>query len=145
MKISALIPTYNSAKTINKTLDSILQQTRRADEILILDDGSTDNTIEILNYYKPSVTVIQRENRGVASARNELCALATGDLIAFLDHDDIWHRQYLAAQHARFLKYPSAAGFFAARVDFYGYGNYEFTDDCVDLDKDLELIQPAEF
>src|SRR6185436_11096286 len=98
VKISVAIPTYNSSAFIKSTLDSVLHQTVPPDEILVLDDGSTDNTVSILNSYKPQVTVFQRQNRGVASARNILCDLTRGELIAFLDHDDIWHPNYLESQ-----------------------------------------------
>ena len=72
MKISVVIPTYNSARVIRLTLDSVLRQTVAPHEILVLDDGSKDETVSILNSYGSKVSVIQQPNRGVAAARNEL-------------------------------------------------------------------------
>ena len=83
MKVSVLIPTYNSASFIQITLESVLHQTIAPTEILVMDDGSTDETISILGSYKPRISVFQQRNRGVADARNELCRRARGDLIAF--------------------------------------------------------------
>ena len=98
MKISVVIPTYNSSAFIHATLNSVLCQTRQPDEILILDDISADDTISILNSYKPRFTVFRKNHQGVVSARNSLCERAQGDLVAFLDADDIWHPNYLEVQ-----------------------------------------------
>ncbi len=124
MKVSALIPTYNSAATIRGTLDSVLAQTEPADEVLVLDDGSTDDTVSILESYRPRITVIQQRNGGVAQARNVLCARATGELLAFLDHDDFWHPDYLKIQRQLFAAHPGAVAFFTGHATLYGAGNY---------------------
>src|SRR5580658_2014305 len=91
LKVSVIIPAFNSARTISATLDSVLAQVRPADEILVMNDGSTDETSEILESYKSLVQVFRQENSGLAAARNALFRRATGDLVAFLDADDIWH------------------------------------------------------
>jgi len=145
MRISVLIPTYNSAATIQSTLDSVLRQSVLPHEILVLDDGSTDNTVSILESYKLSLTVFQQENKGVANARNFLCERARGDLIAFLDHDDIWHPSYLEVQSELYSKYPRAVTFFTGHVNFYGYGNYEWSSCSVDPQPNVELITPRSF
>jgi glycosyltransferase involved in cell wall biosynthesis len=124
MKISVLIPTYNSSAFIRATLDSVLQQTLEPYEILVLDDGSTDKTLSILNSYTPRINVYHQENEGVCSASNKLCQLARGELIAFLDHDDIWHPSYLEVQSGHFKMYPEAAALRTGHLNFYGYGNY---------------------
>ena len=128
VKITVAIPTYNSTATIRSTLESVLAQTARPDEILVLDDGSTDDTISILESYKPRVALFRQENQGVAGTRNALCARASGDLIAFLDHDDIWHPSYLEVQRYFFVEYSEAAAFFTAHVNFNGYGSYEWNE-----------------
>ncbi|MCK4783739.1 MAG: glycosyltransferase family 2 protein [Desulfobacteraceae bacterium] len=145
MKVSVVIPTYNSATVIQATLDSVLQQTVSPDEILILDDGSTDKTVHILESYKPRVTVFQQTNRGVAHARNVLCGRARGDLIAFLDHDDIWHPGYLELQHKLAENYPDAVALFTGHVDFHGYGNYQWNNNPFDFQCSVERIDCLSF
>ncbi len=145
MKISVLIPTYNSSKTIRATLDSVLQQTVQPDEILVLDDGSTDDTVSLLNSYKGKVNVFQQGNRGVASARNVLCERANGDLIAFLDHDDIWHPAYLEVQRRHLEDYPDSVAFFTGHVNFYGYGAYRWENNEFDVEETPEVMSPLRF
>jgi glycosyltransferase involved in cell wall biosynthesis len=126
MKVSTVIATYNSAATIAATLESVLQQTVAPDEIVVLDDGSTDDTRSILRSYASRIRVIAGKHEGVAAARNALCKSASGDLIAFLDSDDIWHPTYLERQIGLFAKYPDAVAFFTGHVDFRGKGKYEW-------------------
>lgn len=145
MKISVVIPTYNSAAVIRQTLDSVLRQTVPPDEILVLDDGSTDETVSILNSYRTKVSVIQQPNRGVAAARNGLCKRASGDLVAFLDHDDLWHPQYLQVQSLQFAKHPAATAFFTSHDNFKGYGGYEWSNEAVDGNAEPQVIAPVGF
>jgi glycosyltransferase involved in cell wall biosynthesis len=146
VKITVAIPTYNSTATIRPTLESVLRQTVKADEILVLDDGSTDDTISILKSYEPRIKLFRQENQGVAGARNALCARANGDLIAFLDHDDIWHPSYLEMQRNLFVKYPDAAAFFTAHVNFNGYGAYEWNGAAtMNHPLEAELLAPLDF
>src|ERR1035438_3408854 len=98
MKISVIIPAYNAAATIKATLEAVLSQTVSPHEVLVFDDGSTDNTADLLESYKPRVTVFRQSNQGAAHARNFLCAQARNDMLAFLDADDIWHPRYLEVQ-----------------------------------------------
>jgi hypothetical protein len=145
MKVSVLIPAYNCASTICATLDSVLLQTEPPDEIVVMDDGSTDETASILAEYKPVVTVLSQPNRGVASARNALCRYAEGDLFAFLDHDDIWHARYLERQRKLIQKYPDAVAFFTGHVNFYRGTRYEWQEDpAISFDGD-EIISPLDF
>lgn len=145
LKVSVIIPVYNSAKTIEKTLASVLCQTVPPEEILILDDGSTDNTVSILSSYREPVKLFRQENRGVAAARNTLCRKARGDLIAFLDADDLWHPRYLERQAGLFARYSSAVGFFTWHVNFSGYGDYEWDENLIDVEHTVELISPLDF
>ena len=145
VKISVIIPAYNSEATIQATLDSVLRQTVPPDEILVMDDGSTDQTASILKSYEPRVTIFRQPNGGVARARNVLCANASGDLIAFLDHDDVWHPQYLEFQRKHFMIYPNAVAFFTGHVDFYGYEPYEWAQDRTGVEESAEVIDPPAF
>ncbi len=89
--ISVIIPAYNRGKFITKCIDSVLSQETVTFEVIIVDDGSTDNTLEICNSYAAehsNIRVIHQENKGMASARNAALDIATGDYITFLDSDD---------------------------------------------------------
>lgn len=90
MMISAVIPAYNAEKHIARAIDSVLAQTRPADEVIVVDDGSTDATGEIVRSYGDKVTLIRQENAGASVARNTGIEAADGDWIAFLDGDDEW-------------------------------------------------------
>jgi glycosyltransferase involved in cell wall biosynthesis len=126
VNISVLIPTYNSEKTIKQTLNSVLLQTLAPHEILVLDDGSTDHTVSILESYGSSITFYRQENRGVANARNALCDRAKGELLAFLDHDDLWHPINLEAKYKAYLRYPHGVGIFTGHTTFTGYEPYRW-------------------
>jgi teichuronic acid biosynthesis glycosyltransferase TuaG len=100
--ISIIMPAYNSERYINESIDSVLAQTYKDWELLILDDGSTDNTLQIINEYVKQdrrVKVIHnKKNIGVSATRNKGIKHASGDLIAFLDSDDIWKSEKLEKQ-----------------------------------------------
>lgn len=90
-RISAVIPTYNRENTIKRCLDSILNQTYPIFEIIVVDDGSTDKTVDIIEKeYAGRVTVFRQKNKGAQAARNAGIRMAKGDYIAFLDSDDEW-------------------------------------------------------
>jgi glycosyltransferase involved in cell wall biosynthesis len=146
MKITVAIPAYNCSATIEETLDAALAQTTPAHEILVLDDGSSDATASILRSYGSRITLFQQENQGAASARNFLAIRAQGDLIAFLDSDDVWHPRYLEIQGGLFEAYPGAAAYYAGHVDFDGYGKYAWESDIgADLYQSPDLIKPLDF
>jgi glycosyltransferase involved in cell wall biosynthesis len=90
MLVSAIIPTYNRAKTIERALNSVLAQTWKEIEVIVVDDGSTDQTIEILKAYGDKVRVIRQQNGGPSAARNTGIKAAKGEIISFLDSDDAW-------------------------------------------------------
>ncbi|MDD5680054.1 MAG: glycosyltransferase [Candidatus Omnitrophica bacterium] len=107
LKISVIIPTYNRANYICNAIDSVLAQTYKDFEIIVVDDGSTDNTKEILTTYGGSAKYIYQQNQGVSSARNRGIKEAIGEYVAFLDSDDEWDERKLEKQVKLFEKEPS--------------------------------------
>ena len=99
--VSVIIPAYNGSSTIGRTLDSVSQQSWRNLEIIVVDDGSTDDTAAIVTAYStqdPRVRLLQIPNGGVAGARNAGIAAATHELIAPVDADDLWHPRKIEQQ-----------------------------------------------
>lgn len=110
--VTTIIPAYNAARTITETIASALAQTHAEHEIVVVDDGSTDDTRAIVTAIakdRRDIRIVAHENRGLASARNSGIAVARGDYIAPLDADDIWHPQKLARQVAAIEALPGAA------------------------------------
>jgi len=97
--ISVIIPTYNRAHLIKRSAQSVLNQTYKNLELIIVDDGSTDNTKEIIDSIKDErIVYIKQENQGVSAARNTGVEKAKGKYIAFQDSDDVWHLDKLEKQ-----------------------------------------------
>jgi len=107
MKISAIIPAYNAEKTIGRAIKSVLAQTRPADEIIVVDDGSTDATAAAVRSFGDRVILIQQPNAGVSVARNTGIKAAAGDWIAFLDADDEWLPEKLKLQSEHLARNPN--------------------------------------
>ncbi len=97
--ISVIIPTYNYGRFIGRCLDSVLRQTYRDTEILVVDDGSDDGTEEVMKHYPSVLYTRLPENRGVSAARNIGLQMARGRFVAFIDADDEWHPEKLARQY----------------------------------------------
>ncbi len=89
-RVSAIVPVYNGAATIAEAIDSALAQSYAGLEVIVVNDGSTDATAEVLKRYDGRIKVIDRPNGGIAAARNTGVAAANGEYLAFLDCDDIW-------------------------------------------------------
>ena len=107
-RVSVIIPTYNRGWIIKEAIDSVLSQDYRDFELIVVDDGSTDNTDDILNSYREDIIVFRQKNQGVSAARNRGLAEASGRFIAFLDSDDLWLPQKLSRQVEFFNKNPDA-------------------------------------
>ena len=101
-KVSIIIPTYNYGRFISKAIESALAQTFPIFEIIVVDDGSTDKTKEIVKEFGEKIHYIKQENRGVCAARNNGVKNSSGDFIAFLDADDIWLPEKIEKQIAKF-------------------------------------------
>jgi glycosyltransferase involved in cell wall biosynthesis len=111
VKVSVLIPTYNRHERVLRAIDSVLGQTVGADEIIVVDDGSTDGSAEaIYSRYGKRVTVIRKENGGVSAARNCGIREACGEWIAFLDSDDVWLPTKLERQSEAVASFGSEFG-----------------------------------
>ncbi|MBX3703129.1 MAG: glycosyltransferase family 2 protein, partial [Steroidobacteraceae bacterium] len=91
VKVSVVIPTYNRAAYIRQAIDSVLQQTMTDFEIIVVDDGSTDDTREVVAGYGERIRYLRTANGGPARARNAGMAEARGQYIAWLDSDDTYH------------------------------------------------------
>ncbi|OED43393.1 glycosyl transferase [Chromatiales bacterium (ex Bugula neritina AB1)] len=99
MKISVIIPTYNRWPLVCRAIDSVLAQSRPADQVIVVDDGSTDDSVrQLLQHYSHRINVLQQANSGVSAARNNGIQQATGDWIALLDSDDEWLPEKLSHQ-----------------------------------------------
>ena len=100
--VSVIIPNYNYEHYLSEAVDSVLAQTYPNIEIIIVDDGSKDNSRETIESYGDKVTAIFQKNQGVSAARNNGVATSSGKFVAFLDADDVWLPEKLERQIARF-------------------------------------------
>jgi glycosyltransferase involved in cell wall biosynthesis len=105
--VSVIIPTFNRGWIVQEAIESVLTQTYAYTELIVVDDGSTDNTQALLDRYK-DITVVCQENSGVSAARNRGVDAAAGEYLAFLDSDDFWLPEKLASQMAFFRTHPEA-------------------------------------
>jgi glycosyltransferase involved in cell wall biosynthesis len=115
--ISVIIPAYNAAATLPRALDSVLAQTWRAHEIIVVDDGSTDATGEVVESYNELVRYVRQDNAGPSAARNRGVAMANSEWIAFLDADD-WYYPERLAQHEQMIASDSTLDFLVGNFDY---------------------------
>lgn len=104
--ISCIIPVFNGARFLTESLDSVLAQPYRPLEIIVVDDGSTDQTAEVCRRYDSAIHYERQENAGPGAARNRGIRRAKGEFLAFQDTDDLWHPEKLSRQLARFRARP---------------------------------------
>jgi glycosyltransferase involved in cell wall biosynthesis len=127
--VSVIIPTYNRQKFICPALASVFNQTYPTYEVIVIDDASTDETVNIVTDTFPGVHLIQLpSNRGAAGARNAGIAVAKGDVIAFLDSDDTWEPTYLATQVQSWQSDPQCAIAFCDYVQVREGGKPFYSD-----------------
>lgn len=116
--VSVLIPCYNAGRFLKDALDSVLSQTYTDYEIILVDDGSEDNTAEVAGQY-PQVCYIRCDHKGVAAARNTALSLAKGEFITFLDADDMWVPQKLEKQMAYMAEHPDCELVYAGVRNYF--------------------------
>lgn len=107
--VSVIIPTYNRAAWVSRAIDSVLAQTYHPIEILVVDDGSIDNTSAVLSKYVNQITIIRQANQGVSHARNTGLRQVNGEYVAFLDSDDIWGHNKILHQVNTLRQNPQAS------------------------------------
>ena len=105
-KITVIIPSYNRASVLPRAIDSVLAQTLPVDEIIVIDDGSTDETQELLKKLYPQIKIIKQSNKGVSAARNAGINSSSSEWFCFLDSDDSWQPNKLTEQFQAFTKNP---------------------------------------
>jgi glycosyltransferase involved in cell wall biosynthesis len=105
--VSCVVPCFNGERYLAEAIDSILAQTHRPLEIIVIDDGSTDRSAEVVRRYGASVRYHHQENRGPGAACNQGLALATGAFVAFLEQDDLWLPDKTRRQLAAFAADPT--------------------------------------
>ena len=120
MKFSIIVPVYNVEKYIRKCIDSILKQTYKNFEVIIVNDGSTDKSMDIVNEYTDKrLKIINQENKGLSAARNRGAGLASGDYIVFIDSDDYIEPQLLNMIQKSTINSAEIIRFQARMVDEY--------------------------
>jgi glycosyltransferase involved in cell wall biosynthesis len=105
--VSVIVPVFNAAKYLDEAIGSILSQTYPNVEVIAVNDGSTDVSLNILEKYSSRITIIDSTNKGTPAARNLGIQAAKGSYLAFLDADDIWHHEKLSVQLNMFDKTPN--------------------------------------
>ena len=123
--ISVIMPNYNRADIITESILSVLEQSYVHFELIICDDGSTDNSREVIESLKDArIRYLYQENRGAAAARNYALTYASGELITYLDTDNYWHPEYLNLVVAHFSRYPGRSAMYFDYIDFHVDKNY---------------------
>jgi glycosyltransferase involved in cell wall biosynthesis len=133
MPVSVVIPTFNCAQFLPEAIESVLNQTAAPHEIIVVDDGSTDDTENCLRQYAGRIRYFRKVNGGVSTARNLGIREATGDLIAFLDSDDVWQPQKLEIQTACLRKNVNLGILGTSQIDWPKERFTAFPEDLQDL------------
>jgi len=136
---SVIIPLYNKSNYIKESLESVLNQYFEDFEIIIIDDGSTDNSLEIVKQFRDDrIKIYTQENKGVSAARNIGIAKSSGTYIALIDADDIWYSNHLIALKDQIIKFPDA-GLYCNNYEIYlteekkrnAEFNFHYYNDCL--------------
>jgi glycosyltransferase involved in cell wall biosynthesis len=124
-RVSAIIATYNSAATISHAIESALAQDFEGFEVIVVDDGSTDATPEVLGRYAGRIRTVRQDNRGTAAARNVAAGAAKGEYLAFLDADDEWLPGKLRASVEALDRSPAASVVYSDFINVSATGERE--------------------
>lgn len=135
-RVTALIPTFNSERYICETVDSVLAQTCPVHEVIVVDDGSTDRTQEVLASYGNRIRYIRQPNAGPPAARNTGLAQATGDFIALLDSDDLWAPTKIELQIDYLRRHPSCG---LVYTDMKTFDESGIVEESVKISRNLSL------
>lgn len=106
--VSVIIPTYNSATTLHDTLESVFAQDYPEIEVIVVNDGSTDDTVQQVSQYADKIIFITQKNSGQGAARNKGAEIASGEYLAFVDADDLWDESKITEQVNLLTNFPSA-------------------------------------
>lgn len=142
--VSVIIPNYNYSKYISYTIESVLKQSHSKLECIVVDDGSTDNSVEIIKKYEAAdnrVKLVSKTNGGLSSARNEGIKNAKGQLIAFLDSDDLWSENKLKNQLEVFQQDSNIDIVYSNCVNFNENGEEVSTDHVFEPYTPLKFIE----
>ncbi len=163
VQISVVIPTYNRAPLIARAIESVLRQTRKADEIIVVDDGSTDDTRERMTPYLGSLRYLFQKNAGASASRNHGVEEARFPWVAFLDSDDIWMESHLERMAHAIDQTNGRAGFYFSdmalapeegggtlwgKIGFHFDGPFLLANDAVDWvlkERQPTMLQSAVF
>ncbi len=137
-KISVIVPAYNAERTILKTIESVQQQTFSDFELIVINDGSTDQTLELLSQVEdPRLKVFSYSNGGLPTARNRGISRSTGSFIAFLDADDLWTPDKLELQLAVLQEHPEAGVAYSWTHFMDDQGEFSHTGESVFFEGDV--------
>lgn len=140
--VSIIVPTYNGARYIGDAIESVLAQNYTDYEVIVVDDGSTDDTNQALEPYLERITYIRQSNQGLSRARNQGVAVSRGEYLSFLDSDDLFLPNKLAAQ-AQFLDSMPDVGLVASGFQYFDKDRSVLQDSCswkIERLLDLETI-----
>jgi len=147
MSIAAIIPLYNGARFIKAALESVFAQTRKPDEIIVVDDGSTDDgpaIVKAMQQDHPQIVLLTQSNGGQGAARNAGVAQAKSDLIAFLDQDDVWYPHHLAElERALLAPSPLPTAYAYSNLDQVDIEGRMFCHRCLDMLPPRESRRPT--
>ena len=141
--ISVVIPTYNRSRLIRRAITCVLAQTVPCKELLVVDDGSTDDTVDVVRGFGPPVRLIPQQHGGPSRARNLGVAEATTEWIAFLDSDDLWHPDYLERMARAIARTNGEAAIYFTDVE-YDYGTsraFHWTKSSYATARDIDLVR----
>ncbi len=145
VRFSVVIPTYNRARVIGRAIECVFRQTLPPEELIIVDDGSTDDTVAVIRAAGPRVRLIQADHGGPSKARNRGVREAVSDWIAFLDSDDLWHPDYLTRMAHAIETTQGAAAYYFSDVEYRrgGIPSFHWTNCGYQVQDDVTLIPQA--